>query len=52
LQVRYFVCLCRFGEKLEDLENCSYHQAVGKGRSLRRQSKSAEEERHITQGFD
>ncbi len=51
-QVKYFFCLCRSWKKLEDLGNCCCCQAVGEGRSLRRQSKSAEEERHTAQGFD
>ncbi len=50
-QVRSFFCICWFGKELGDLGSCCC-QAVGEGRPLRRQGKSAEDERHATQELD
>jgi len=51
-QVKFLFCLSRLGKRLEVLGNCCCCQAVGEGRRLRHQSKSAEEEKHTAQGFD
>ncbi len=50
-QVRSFFCICWFGKELGDL-GCCCCQVVGEGRPLRRQGKSAEDERHATQELD
>ncbi len=51
LQVRSFFCTCWFGKEFGDFGSCC-RQAVGEGKPLRRQGKSAEDERHATQELD